>query len=101
MKYEITEQAKQSPLLVSLPTTNEYVGVGAPYVVNDAAKCPSCNQEELVAFEAANKNAKPRQYREALPHEYALIAEQYKATHGIPGYLIIIPEQLKEQKKEV
>jgi len=40
-----------------------------------------------------------------LPHEYALIAEQYKASHGIPGYLIIIPErqaeQLKEQKKEV
>jgi len=105
MKFEITEQAKQSPLLISLPTTGEWVGVGAPYLVNDAARCPSCNEQELVAFEAANKNVKPRQYREALPHEYALIAEQYKASHGIPGYLIIIPErqaeQLKEQKKEV
>lgn len=103
MKYELTQLALESPLLITLPFyPHENVGVGGPYVVNTAARCGSCSAEEQRVFEA-EQSAKPkRSFREAMPHEYLAIAEAYKATGGIPGYLIVIPDEFapKQVKAE-
>lgn len=98
-KYHLTELAKQSPLLIPLPSTGEYVGVGGPYTVNAGENCGSCSQEQKKAFAAKNAGKPQRQYREALPHEYLEIAEAYRASNGIPSYLIIIPDTPVAEEK--
>lgn len=98
MKYKLTDKAKQSPLLVPLPFyPHENVGVGGNYEVNTGARCASCSPQEQAAFEKENAGKPKRFFREAEPHEYEAIAEAYKASNGIPGYLIIIPDEPKPQ----
>jgi len=95
MGYKITEKAKDSPIAVPLPGSKEYVGVGGKYEINEAANCPTCSPEQQEAWEA-ERSAKPKRfYREAEPHEYTILAEQYKASGGIPQYLIYIPDEPK------
>lgn len=99
MNIHITELAKQSPLLIPLPSTGEYVGVGGPYTVKAGENCGSCSQKQKEAFKAKNAGKPPRQYREALPHEYEEIAEAYRASNGIPQYLIIVPDKPVVEEK--
>lgn len=97
MGYKITDKAKESPIAVPLPGSKEYVGVGGKYSINEAANCPTCSPEQQAAWEAEQAGKPKRFYREAEPHEYAILVEQYKASGGIPGYLIYIPDEPKAQ----
>lgn len=101
MNYQLTEKALESPLLITLPFyPHENVGVGGPYVVNTEARCGSCSAEEQRAFEAEQAGKPKRSFREALPHEYLKIAEAYKSSNGIPGYLIIVPDEVPQASKQ-
>ena len=98
MAYKITEQARQNPNLFPLPYyPHELVGVGGNYEVNEVANCPSCNPEQQAAFDKEQINKPKRFFREAEPHEYEALSEQYKGSGGIPGYLINIPTESKPQ----
>lgn len=96
MKYEITDKAKENPLLIQLDT-GEWVGVGAKYEVNAGSSCGSCSAAEKAVFEKKNARKEKRSFREALPHEYQQIAKSYEKSGGIPGYLIIVPDEPKPQ----
>lgn len=82
MTYTITDKARKSPILISSPLTKEMIGVGGEYVENLALTgCASCDEEV--------HPAKGKVFREATEEEYQLICNQYIASNGIPGYLII------------
>lgn len=93
MNYKITDKAKADPIAVPLPISKEYVGVGGKYEINETANCPSCSPEQQVDFEKQQSIKPKRFYREAEPHEYQALVEQYAASGGIPQYLILIPDQ--------
>lgn len=96
MKYQITEQAIQSPILVALPTyPHENVGIGGKYYVKEGSNCATCAKEVVKDLKGESGAKERRFFREALDHEYVAICEQYKSTGGIPGYLIIIPDEAK------
>lgn len=97
MAYKVTDKAKETPNLFPNPFNNkEFIGVGGKYFVNDTAKCPTCSPEQQKAWEKEQAAKERRFYREAEPHEYEALALQYKASGGIPGYLIFIPDQEKK-----
>lgn len=101
MNYKITDQAKKNPLLVPLPYyPHENVGVGGKYEVNEFGRCPSCGPEDQAAFDAEQAGKPKRFFREAEPSEYLAIAEHYKSSNGIPGYLIIIPDEVPQAAKQ-
>lgn len=90
-RYHITERAKESPLLVAIPSTKEYVGIGGVYEVSERVNCAGCSEKQREAKIAAAKSKPKKVYREALPHEYEEIVLAYHKTKGIPEYLILLP----------
>jgi len=101
MAYKITDKAKQNPLLIPLPYyPHENVGVGGPYEVHASARCASCSADEQAAFEADQAGKPKRVFREAEPAEYLAIAEHYKATKGIPGILLLLPDDQPQASKQ-
>ncbi len=99
MKYVITDLAKQNPNLFQLPS-GEFVGVGGPYEVNGSARCGSCTAKEQAEFDKQQAGKPKRTFREALPHEYEILAKQYEGSGGIPGYLIIVPDEPKPAQQK-
>ena len=96
MGYKITDKAKENPNLFPSPLNpRELIGVGGKYFVNETAQCPTCSPEDRLTWEKEQASKERRFYREAEPHEYEALAEQYKASGGIPQYLIYIPDEPK------
>jgi len=100
MGYKITEKAKQNPIAVVLPGSKEYVGVGGKYEIKGSSNCATCSPEQREEQEKAQAVQPKRFYREAEPHEYTILVEQYKASGGIPQYLIYIPDEPKAAPQE-
>jgi len=112
MAYLITDEAKANPRGHQLPLIDqatgkvkrhpdgvpimlsEWVGIGGEYVIVDSS-CLTCGgtTDESAKAKSVGK------FREALPHEYKAIAEDYyKESNGIPGVLICVPDEAKTSK---